>query len=455
MSLNLNIEATALYEQLMLSRERFTLCFGGAGSSKSYTTGQYLLVKGLQQKSKILVLRKEATTLKDSVMSLFVDELLNKDNQDLAKYFKMNWSNRVLTNYINGTQYLFRGLDDPNKLKSISGITDVWFEEADQFDRYDFEQLNLRLRGKGVKRMYYFTFNPIDESHWLKKRFIDSGIDNVTVIRSTYKDNPFLDDEYIQELERYKEIDYNYYKIYALGEWGKIDSGAELYKGFKVGIHTGFTQYDPDLPLHLSFDENVNPYLACSIWQATGSKAWKVDEVALESPMNSLEYTTTEIKKRYHDHRAGMFIYGDATSWKQDTKIEKGYNFFRLIEEQLSQFHPVLRVPKANPSVLMRTGFIDRYFKGLEPSLNITIGENCKKTIEDFKYVKQAADGTKLKEKKKDPKTLVAYEPYGHFTDTDEYFICEYFRAEYENYLSGGHKEVNYRMGLRALKSQY
>jgi phage terminase large subunit len=87
MSLNLNIEATALYEQLMLSRERFTLCFGGAGSSKSYTTGQYLLVKGLQQKSKILVLRKEATTLKDSVMSLFVDELLNKDNQDLAKVF--------------------------------------------------------------------------------------------------------------------------------------------------------------------------------------------------------------------------------------------------------------------------------------------------------------------------------------------------------------------------------
>jgi len=65
------------------------------------------------------------------------------------------------------------------------------------------------------------TFNPIDEEHWIKKHFFDNTkIANFTsVIRTTYKDNKFIDSAYIEQLEAYKEIDENYYKIYALGEW--------------------------------------------------------------------------------------------------------------------------------------------------------------------------------------------------------------------------------------------
>ena len=66
------------------------------------------------------------------------------------------------------------------------------------------------------------TFNPISELHWLKKRFFDVGDSEAFILKTTYKDNQYLDDEYIEALERLKDEDYQYYRIYALGEWGSL-----------------------------------------------------------------------------------------------------------------------------------------------------------------------------------------------------------------------------------------
>jgi PBSX family phage terminase large subunit len=345
-------------------------------------------------------------------------------------------------------------LDDPEKIKSITGITRVWIEEASEFTESDINQLNLRLRGAEDQQIT-LTFNPIDEQHFLKKRFFDFEDEDVTVFHSTYIENKFLPNAYVKELLKYKRLDYNYYRVYALGEWGKLDSGAECYRAFDVESNTIKKAYDPSLPLHLSFDENVRPYLTVTVWQGEGASVWQIDEVCLVPPKNTLLRTCEEIKNRYANHEAGVFIYGDATSQKDDTKIEKGYNFFKLARKYLKQFNPRLKVSKSNPPVMPRITFLNQIFAGMIEGVEVKIGRDCENTVTDFKYVKEASDGTKLKEKKKDEKTGVPYEPYGHCTDTTEYFICEYFAKDFAKFRRGERSKPNYLAQKRKLRTQF
>ena len=105
---------------------------------------------------------------------------------------------------------------DVEKLKSVAGINRVWVEEASEITEQDFNQLDLRLRGKNkLGYQMTLTFNPISELHWLKRVFFDIGDDNAFILKTTYLDNPFLDDKYRETLERLKEQDYQYWRIYA------------------------------------------------------------------------------------------------------------------------------------------------------------------------------------------------------------------------------------------------
>ncbi len=211
-----------LFGELRKAESRFVINYGGSGSGKSYSQTQHEIIKCFSSRQKLLVVRKYATSLRDSVVALFLDVL---KKWELDGYYSENKTDRTIT-FINGSQILFKGLDDPEKIKSISGITRVWIEEANELSLPEFNQLNLRLRGADDLQIT-LTFNPIDEEHWIKKHFFDNTkIANFTsVIRTTYKDNKFIDSAYIEQLEAYKEIDENYYKIYALGEWGGIQEG--------------------------------------------------------------------------------------------------------------------------------------------------------------------------------------------------------------------------------------
>lgn len=125
--------------------------------------------------------------------------------------------------FINGSLIIFKGIDDPEKIKSIANITDIWIEEASELNENDFNQLDLRLRGNtNSTKQIYITFNPISQLHWLKKSFFDSPRSNAIVVKSTYKDNVFIDKDYFHVLEKLKFTNPQYYKIYALGEWGVI-----------------------------------------------------------------------------------------------------------------------------------------------------------------------------------------------------------------------------------------
>jgi phage terminase large subunit len=120
----------------------------------------------------------------------------------------------------------FGSVDDSAKLKS-SEWNVVWIEEATELSYEEFMDIRLCLRSKsrdGKPNQIYLSFNPIDEFHWIKERLIDDRTMNTEEIISTYKDNPFLPEYYVKNLEDLQFQDISYYNIYTLGNWGKLEN---------------------------------------------------------------------------------------------------------------------------------------------------------------------------------------------------------------------------------------
>ena len=223
--INLNLYKklfNSLFFALLDAMTRFIISYGSAGSGKSVSQAQVEVYKCLKGVEKTLIIRKYGTTLKDSVIALVL-KILN--NWKLQPYYNHNKSDNHIK-FDNGSEMLFKGFDDPEKIKSIDGITRIWIEEATELTEADFKQLNLRLRGREDLQII-LTFNPVDEDHWIKKYFFDTPEtrERTTILHTTYKDNKFIDEAYKKELESYQLIDPNYYKIYALGLWGGLTEG--------------------------------------------------------------------------------------------------------------------------------------------------------------------------------------------------------------------------------------
>jgi hypothetical protein len=224
-----------------------------------------------------------------------------------------------------------------------------------------------------------------------------------------------------------------------------MEVGSEFYKSFSHQVHVRDIMYNPDLPIHISLDENVNPYITATLWQGEGSKVWQIDEMCLAHPKNTIRSLGGEFCRRYTAHDTGVFVYGDATSLKEDTKVEKGQNFFTLFCGYIREFNPSMRVPRSNPPVAMRGNWINSKF---EEGDSITIGTNCYNSIADFQFTKEDADGTKLKKKVKDVRTGISYEKYGHCSDSADYLLCQYFQREFLLYQRGG-RETKMVIGKR------
>lgn len=225
-----------------------------------------------------------------------------------------------------------------------------------------------------------------------------------------------------------------------------IKKGGEFYKLFDYKTNVVKNPkgpnglpllYDPKMPLHITYDFNVRPYMAIGIWQVWGKRAVKIDEVAAKSPHNRTEAASRIVARRYATHDAGAFVYGDPSGKKEDTRTEEGSNDFVLITRALRDLKPSLRLLEAAPSVAMRGNFMNALFADGYDGVELFIGDNCIESLNDFQYLKEDSDGTKLKEKTKD-ETGIPYEKYGHFSDGDDYFVCRCFAAQYARFQKGG-----------------
>lgn len=218
---NLKSWINPCYYPLLWDENRFLILFGGAGSGKSVFSAQKTVFRIIQPpKQKILVIRKVQKTLRESCFAEIKTVINDWGLKDLFVIPKGK-NDFDIVYKPNGNMIIFAGLDDREKLKSIQGVTSIWIEEASELDEEDFRQINLRLRGNTESyKQIILTFNPVSILHWLKKEFFDLPKSNATIMKTTYKDNKFIDTEYSMELEKMKDIDEYFYMVYALGMWG-------------------------------------------------------------------------------------------------------------------------------------------------------------------------------------------------------------------------------------------
>jgi phage terminase large subunit len=211
----------AYYPYLFDYSNRYEVYYGGAGSGKSHFVFQKIIIKALTQKRKVLVIRKVARTIKDSVFQMALDTL---DKFMLLPQCEVNRSTYTII-LPNGSQFLFKGIDDGGeKIKSITSLTDIVIEEATEITFDEFTQLDLRLRAKAANLQIYLMFNPVSKVNWCYKHFFKNGTPpNTFILKTTYKDNSFLPVEYINALEQMAKTNTTYYRIYALGEFCSLD----------------------------------------------------------------------------------------------------------------------------------------------------------------------------------------------------------------------------------------
>ena len=267
--MNVNIKLSKrvfndVYLPYLNNTDRYLIFFGGGSSGKSFYIAQRYIYKLIQpSKCNLLVVRQTADTNRRSTFPLLKQVI---SNWNLSKHFKINESDMRIVCKLTGNEVAFAGLDDVEKIKSITFVngelTDIWVEEATECQEADINQLKVRLRGGKTKKQMVLSFNPINIQHWIKRHFIDSGL--ATVCFSTYKDNKFLSDDDRKALEDLKYTDEYTYNVYCLGQWGILgktvfDARAiqKRLENLPKPIKRGYFIYDYD-GLHITNIKWVN-----------------------------------------------------------------------------------------------------------------------------------------------------------------------------------------------------
>ena len=224
------------YKEFWNTKKRYVVCKGSRASKKSKTAALWHIVHIMQHPgANALVIRKTERTLRDSCYS---DLKWAINRLGVSAYWKATLSPLELVYLPTKQRIIFRGLDDPLKLTSIStecgSICFVLIEEAYEITKEeDFDFIDESIRGElqdGLWKRITIILNPWSESHWIKKRFFDNPDDDVLAMTTTYKINEFLDEADIKLFEKMKINNPRRYKTAALGEWG-ISEGL-IYENF-------------------------------------------------------------------------------------------------------------------------------------------------------------------------------------------------------------------------------
>ena len=208
---------------------RWEVYMGSAGSAKSYFITQKLVIRACTETIKILVCRRYGSTIRNTCFSLFKDILTQ---WQLLAYVKIRETDFNIR-FPNGSEIVFIGLDEETKLLSLNNIGAIFIEEAFEVPKPIVEQLNLRLRGNTDNQQIYMAFNPISRNHWLYDFCEVNPPNNFVFTHSTYKDNPFLNKEYIAELEELYKRNPAKARVFCDGEWG-VDAEGLVITNWKL-----------------------------------------------------------------------------------------------------------------------------------------------------------------------------------------------------------------------------
>jgi PBSX family phage terminase large subunit len=477
---------------LIKNRDRYLILYGGRGSSKSDCAAKKLIKRCLVEPYfRYVLYRKTYNTIKDSQFQNIKDIIYEWGLESLFTFTE----SPLTIKCANGNKFLCRGGDEPKKLKSIKDPTGVWYEEEIPPEA-DFITITTSIRTQKAEYLQeIFSINPevegdytenwfwrqffgeqISEGTWspkhLENNFSDTTLvampDGTSFVRtytahhSTFLDNKWIPDSFIAQLIDLQRTNPYYYTIYALGLWGNKSTDGNFYKLFNRNKNVlpkahDYCQYDPDIPLRLTFDFNVKPYMTLCIHQMVGMRSTQIDEMCLPTPNNKTEAVCRKFISKYKEvHKSSVYVYGDPSGVQEDTRTEKGFNDFVIIQRELynAGFKVIMQYEKKAPPVHMRGLFINEVFANNYDGIELFISEVCFNTISDYTMLKEAADGTKSKIKVKDIETKITYEKYGHTSDANDYLYCVIFYSSFVKYQRTG-SLAKFTTGRNRSKNSY
>lgn len=276
------------------------LDIGGYGSGKSYNTVFKIILKCASEKRKVLVCREVYETMKDSCYDLFCEVLqdMNFFTDDPHAWRKKK--NKVLglksplqLKFPNGSTVIFRGMDSPDKVKSINGVSIVWLEECSEIKYAAYIELLGRIRIPGVSMHFLLTCNPVGRDNWVYRQFFtrldDNGKETVIVPESkfyekrtlvkngvyyhhsTVDDNPWAPWQYIRRLDQLKDYDY---PLYLVARWGRFGAtGTRVLPQFSIAgspkyFKEAIAKLGPEniyYGLDFGFEESYNALVGCAV----------------------------------------------------------------------------------------------------------------------------------------------------------------------------------------------
>lgn len=491
---------------------RFIVLFGGSSSGKSYSVAQVFVLLTLYEGENHLVMRKVGASIEKTIYTDFkaaVEQLKLKEHC----VFKQN-----CIKFNNGAKIDFSGLDDPEKIKGISQYKRVFLDELSEYDEGDFKQIRLRLRGMEgqqiiaafnpiseghwIKKDWFDTetwhelplevatgSRRVPPSQWtdmlppelckVKSVRINSAkhimnpntgeleehAPDTVVIQSTYLNNfwvvgspdgtyGYYDHQAIANFEHDRVHDPDYYQVYALGEWGHIRTGAEFFPAFNRGTVCGSFPYKPHLPVHISMDSNVLPYVTATFFQkeyrGDDEEVTQFGELPIESPNNSARKAARVIAARLREigYSDRIYLHGDASGKAANTIDPDNRSFFDLVIDELEHegFGVEDCVGNRNPSVAATGEFINAIWEGRVPHVSLRVDDGCKVSIDDYQAVQKDENGAILKQKVTNSVTKQKYEAHAHISDCLRYIVHDLLRQQYTEF-SVGRKRSLYAEG--------
>lgn len=275
------------------------LSIGGYGSGKSYNAALKIILKCLQERRKVLVLREVYDTIHDSCFDLIkeiledLNLLADEERKDDRRTKVRCKSSPLKVLFPNGSKIIFKGMDKPKKIKSLNGVSIVWLEECSEIKYEGYKEMLGRIRTLNQSMHFILTCNPVSKENWVYRHFfvrIDSNgkekaiineeqlykekkvIKNDTYIyHSTLDDNPYLPKKYIKRIDEIKEYDRPLYRVARWGRFGP--TGKRVFPQFKVAKNAKKFKRDIELlgidnmrfGFDFGFETSFNAVVSCSV----------------------------------------------------------------------------------------------------------------------------------------------------------------------------------------------
>lgn len=433
---------------------------GGVGSGKSVVGCCFeIYMRTKYPRTHGFIGRNEYSQLEKSTMLRFFELMRSFGYREGRDYHyndqkhRVLWRNGSLT-FFNDLQYRPRDKDF-HRLGSTE-YTNAFIDEAPEVMPEAKEAIRERIRYRtaelGIQPKLLLTGNPGD--HWIKTQYVFDQEDlpvvlpeHKKVVLATLEDNP--DKAFVAQYRKWMEQGTDEYRKRRMlyGDWlARAKTGTEFLSTFDLKYHSGKFEYQPDLPLHITWDFNLYPFITCLVAQiqpVPGTNAYEVyflKEYCLSYPDNGVlqvcDRILDDIRAGYfYGHNAGMFIYGDYNgNTNNNLGIVDIRNNYQLINTKLKRHlsNTSNRVIP-NPLQSIAKQFMRSIFMGHQP-VSVFFDQRMTHTIRDCINLKEGPDGGLLKERIKDSKLGISYEKYGHCVQAAYYLVISAFKQIYDSY---------------------